>query len=73
MAIELHHTAQSHVAGGDHRSLVAWSDDWSGTINGKAFRVQISPTEPAHWYDSDLDDDEKAEVLAELDGNDAEE
>lgn len=43
------------------------ADDYEGTVNGKPFRVQINEMSAPCWYDSDLDDDEKNEVLAAID------
>lgn len=42
------------------------TDDYEGTVNGKPFRVQIDAAGPPHWYDSALDDDDKNEVLNEI-------
>ena len=42
--------------------------DYEGTTStGKQYKVQISELAAPHWYDSDLDDDEKSEVLYVID------
>ena len=41
--------------------------DYAGVVNGKPFRVQIDPCAAPYWYDSEIDDDERSEVLATID------
>lgn len=40
--------------------------DYFGTINKKKFRVQIDNCTSPHWYNSELDDDEKNEILEKI-------
>jgi hypothetical protein len=37
--------------------------DYIGQINGKPFHVLVRPDAAPHWYDSDLDDDERDEII----------
>lgn len=41
--------------------------DYEGTIDGVSFRVQIDQMDAPEWYDSELSDDQKDDVLTFLD------